>query len=368
MKHTVDVWPRSLRLQYVPLIRLVALAFGRKSPPPRAGNHDAPDLKPVMVGSRVPPLARLASAPVAATVDRIDWETPIDRTRWFFCETLTPLYYTRIYRELSLEHRRRYNQLTGMLANEIISVLETEFLQASLHAVASTRGDPDLLAAVQRFKEDERRHADIWLTLNRLSEPAWYASKTRRFVCMPAYARVASRVIARHPLAFPVVFWLQLAQEERSIEISRRCMRVAAERIEPRYAAAYAAHLPDEIRHVQIDRYLIERFYDSRSAMIRATTARLFKAVMARFLLTPVDSTARVISTLAAEFFELRPLVPRMRRELRELEKDDEYHEMMYSRRTTPNTFALFDRFEEFHQMRHVLRAYQPLPVRRRAS
>jgi hypothetical protein len=35
----------------------------------------------------------------------------------------------------------------------------------------------------------------------------------------------------------------------------------------------------------------------------------------------------------------------------------------MYSRRTTPLTFALFDEFPEFHQMRCVLRAYKPQPV-----
>ena len=39
-------------------------------------------------------LERLAAAPAQAGEDGIDWRTPIDRSRWFFCETLTPLYYT----------------------------------------------------------------------------------------------------------------------------------------------------------------------------------------------------------------------------------------------------------------------------------
>jgi hypothetical protein len=32
----------------------------------------------------------------------------------------------------------------------------------------------------------------------------------------------------------------------------------------------------------------------------------------------------------------------------------------MYSRHTTPITFALFDRFEEFRSLGRVLRGYQP--------
>jgi hypothetical protein len=77
-------------------------------------------------------------------------------------------------------------------------------------------------------------------------------------------------------------------------------------------------------------------------------------------LLMPVYSTTRVIQALALEFRELQPMVPRMLSELRKLQSDDRYHEMMYSRRTTPITFALLDRFEEFRGVGKTLRGYQP--------
>jgi hypothetical protein len=318
-------------------------------------------------GRRVSTLERLAAAPARAE-DRIDWRTPIDRSRWFFCETLTPLYYTAVYRDLGAEHRRRYNQLTAMMTNEIIAFMETEFLAAGLSAVESRHGDrrqpPGLHAAVRRFRDDERTHADIWHNLNRLSEPAWYASGNRRLLNIPRGALTAARLIARRPVAFPVVFWLQLVQEERSIDISRRCMRVSPQLMEPRYAAAYGAHLPDEARHVQIDRHLIEHFYRPRSIAVRQSTALLFRLIVKTLLVTPVHSTVRVVGVLAAECPEVKPLVPRMLRELRDLQSSVEYHEMMYSRRTTPVTFALFDEFPEFHQMRAVLRGYDPRPAR----
>ena len=319
-------------------------------------------------GRRASTLARLAAAPSKPAEDGIDWRTPIDRSRWFFCETLTPLYYTGVYRDLGVEHRLRYNQLSAMMANEIIAFMETEFLGAALTAVES-RGDrrqpSDLHAAVLRFRDDERRHADIWQNLNRLSEPTWYGSADLRLMNIPRGALMAARLIARHPVAFPVVFWIQLVQEERSLEISRRCMRVSPQLMEPRYAAAYGAHLPDEARHVQIDRHLIDHFYRPRSIAVRRASALLFRTIVGTLLVTPVNSTGRVVRVLAAEYPELAPLVPRMLRELGDLRSSIEYHEMMYSRRTTPVTFALFDEFPEFHQMRAVLRGYDPRPAGR---
>jgi hypothetical protein len=108
-------------------------------------------------------LERFVSSPEPTAAHAIDWRTPIDRSRWYFCETLTPLYYTPVYDELAVEHRRRYNQLTGMLASELIGLLETEFLNAALQAVESARDqDPAIRAAVVRFGDDERRHAEMW--------------------------------------------------------------------------------------------------------------------------------------------------------------------------------------------------------------
>jgi len=308
-------------------------------------------------------LERLANAPVRPRDAAVDWTAPIDRSRWFFCETLTPLYYTPIYRSLDLGHRRRYNQLTAMMANEIIAFMESEFLVVTLTAVSSASSHQlpgGLRAAVERFAEDERRHAQIWWQLNRLSEPQWYEHARWRMLRIPRGLLSAARFVARHPSTFPLVFWLQLVQEERSIEISRRCMRVPAASIESRYLAAYTAHLPDEARHVQIDRHLIDYYYRGRSALVRQASARLFKSLVRSLLVAPIHSTTRVVHTLAAEYRELTSLVPEMLRQLEALRYSSDYHDMMYSRRTTPVTFRLFDECPEFHSMRDVLLGYVP--------
>ena len=296
----------------------------------------------------------------------IDWTTPIDRSRRFYCEALTPLAYTRVYRELDEAHRLRYNQLTGIYSNELIGFLETFLLRRTLDALAGRRDlalPAALRSALHAFRAEEARHADLWKRLNRLSEPAWYADRDRRILCLPAAVLTAASVVASHPVACPLVFWIQLSQEERSIAISRAFARTVPGEIEPRYAAVYVAHLRDEVRHVQIDWHLIEHFFAGRPAAIRRLHAWAFRRLVGALFLVPAGSTARIVHLLVTECPELRPLAGRMLRELRALRHDDTYQSMMYSREATPITFALFDRFPEFHAMSRCLTAYRPRPT-----
>jgi hypothetical protein len=151
-----------------------------------------------------------------------------------------------------------------------------------------------------------------------------------------------------------------LALEERSLEISRRCLRMPADKIEPRYLAVYRTHAKHEVRHVQLDWHLIERFYAPLSPQSRRLNSRLLRVAVAHFFLPPTRSAVRVVRRLIAEFPELRPVRKLMQSQLANVGDDPAYQSMMYSRESTPITFSLFDRFEEMHAMRTVLRSYEP--------
>ena len=296
--------------------------------------------------------------------DEIDWRTPIDKSRWFICETVTPLYYTPIYASLALAHRRRYNQLTAMFGNELIAYLEREFLDTVLATLVLLPPQPEepsgLRQALKQFRDDERSHLALWHRLNRLSDPDGYRTTASRFLHVPPVLAAVARLVARYPLIVPVVFWIQLVQEERSVEISRRCLRLPTDRLEPRYRAVYRAHLRDEIRHVRIDTCLIEWFYARRSRLARTIAAGVFRQLLAAVFLAPGRSTARVLAALESEYPELGPAMPEIRRQLRRVAKDQGYQRMMYSREATPITFALLDRFPEFARLRRVLLEYSP--------
>jgi hypothetical protein len=307
--------------------------------------------------------ARLESGGGRWQAAGIDWSTPIDRSRRFYCETLSPLFYTPSYAGLSEPQRRRHTQLMGMLSNELIARLEADVVDHGLAAVERMADLPRELAdAVAGFRADERRHAGDWHRLNALSEPDWYrAGASSALLGVPPIAGRLAPGLARQPWAVPLVLWIQLLQEERSIDISRRLLRMPADRIEPRYAAVYRAHLRDEARHVRLDARLIAFVRARQSPAARRWTAACLRWVVRRFFLRPARSAERLLGILAAEFPELQPREPAIRRELRAVSGDDRYHAMMYSRATTPISFGLFDTHPEFHAMRTVLRAYTPL-------
>jgi P-aminobenzoate N-oxygenase AurF len=292
-----------------------------------------------------------------------DFETPIDRGCWFVCPTLTPLYYAPIYQELDEPHRRRYNQLTALSFSELIAFFETTFAASVLAALAkSRRNEPDrgLTDCLESFIAEERHHTEWWRRLNRLSDPELYRDADEAIIRPSGWAKLLLRQVTRRPQLFPMAFWVMLILEERSLEISRRCMRSGDHVIEPRYRAIYRAHLAHEVRHVQIDWHLIERYYAGRSAMLRRINARMLLTAVAHFFLPPTRAAVRVVGRLVEEHPELEPIAATMRRQLVDVGSEPAYHEMMYSRESTPIAFLLFDRFPELHSMRRVLLSYQP--------
>jgi hypothetical protein len=296
------------------------------------------------------------------SLDQIDFDSPIQRDKFFLCPTLTPLYYTPSYRTLSPAQAVRYNQITGMCFSELIGLFEESLASTALQSLtrrSPAEMPPDLLHGLRNFMDEEAKHCEMWRRLNRLSEPEWYRGTDRYIIRIPALAHLALRLMARRPRLFPAVIWVMLALEEHSMEISRRCARTNVP-LEPRYAMAYRLHMEEEVRHVQIDWHLLERFYRDCPRALRAVNARLFRLIMGTFFLRPVNSARHVVDLLVRGFPELSPRRNTMVRELRGLDRDEEYQRMMYSRTATPITFALFDGLPEFRGMGRVMRQYTP--------
>lgn len=309
-------------------------------------------------------LSRQAARP-AGSWDA-DGAVSIDFGRWFVCPTATPLYYTPVYGELSEAHARRYSQLMGMLNNELICFFETALAANVLTALSRPGrrgGSAELTACLSRFMEDEVRHTRMFRRLNRLSAPQWYGhegegdsgGRDHHLMVVPRPVYAALDFITRRPLAFPMILWVMLVMEERSLMLSRRYAKLPPAWVEPHYAAVYKVHLEDEVRHVQIDWHLLERFYTRCTSAVRRANAALFRTFIVGFFLTPARSNVRVVTQLSDEFPELRPLLPRMCRELRDLPRNPAYRAMMYSEATTPITFGLFNHFPELAPLRHEL-------------
>lgn len=310
------------------------------------------------------PLDRLcrAAASTPAYGEALDLATPVDRSRLFIAEELTPLWYTPAFRELTPAQALRYNQISGLAAGELIGLFEEEVAMVALRALRAAPVPADLREGLGWFLEEEARHAVIWWELNRLSEPEQYAVEKRRVVQTSAPRLGAMRWIAGHPRALPVVLWMMLLQEERSVAISRRSLAVS-ERLEPRWAAVYRLHLRDEIRHVHFDWHLLDLFYRDRSRPVRRLTAELLRRITAAFFLAPRRMAVRVLDLLIREHPGLAPHRPRFVRELTALEHDPAYRRMMYSRADLPISSHLLDGFPELASFRDFLLGPPPAPA-----
>jgi hypothetical protein len=247
-----------------------------------------------------------------------------------------------------------------MSFNELNAFFEQSFAGTALVALSGSSSiSAELGRCLEQFVREEAKHCELWRQLNRLCAPDWYNDTDRYIIRIsPPILGLLQAVTAR-PHLFPMVFWLMLALEEHSIEISRRCARAGGNVLEPHFLAIYRAHLEDEVRHVHLDWHLLEQVYVTRSRAIRHLNASMFRWVIGRFFLRPTGSALRVIDLLIREFPELLPLRPKMLQQLRALESNLEYQEMMYSRTATPIMFALFDQLPEFRDMGKVLLGYE---------
>lgn len=169
--------------------------------------------------------------------DRVVVDT-IDRSRPFTCNSICPLAHSPIWPTLTELQRLRYNQLVGLMQNEWICFFEQQFAVRVLPAVMR-RGaiPPELAQSLEHFVEDERRHTALFRSLNRAAQPEWYGDTDAHILRTPGVFRGVLRGLTARPDWFPMVLWVMLLMEERSLMISRR-YATSAQPIEPTFAAA----------------------------------------------------------------------------------------------------------------------------------
>ena len=152
--------------------------------------------------------------------------------------------------------------------------------------------------------------------LNRLAQPEWYSSTDYYILQLPSFVLRALNQITSRPILLPMVIWLMLMMEERSLLMSKRYAAAPAGTIDPLFMEVYRSHAEDEARHVQIDWHLLDEFYAKRPRWVQSVNARLLESVMTSILIKPRRSNVRIIELLVLEYPELRPLRERLIREV----------------------------------------------------
>ena len=145
-----------------------------------------------------------------------------------------------------------------------------------------------------------------------------------------------------------------LLMEERSLHISKR---MATADVDPAFAAVYRAHLEDEVRHVQTDWHLLERFWMSRPTWVRRANAKLLEAFVVGLFLRPRRANVRLVDVLVGDFPELQPRRDELATAARSLGESAGYRRMMYSPLVQPSAHDLMARRPELAGLLRRLRA-----------
>lgn len=294
-----------------------------------------------------------AAARIAAPLDG----TRIDFTRRFILEEFTPLFHTSGYRELPAAAQLRYNQLHALYFNEQVAFFEQEMLSPALVALMRSALPASLVTGLRTFFDEEQRHTAIFRALNRRCAPEFYEHSAHYFVRVARPWRALLAQMSSRPHLFPLLIWLALLQEERSLYYSKSCSEDATE-LEPHFVATHRAHLADEVGHIRWDQELLDWLWPQVGRTIRLVNARLLGWMLGEFFHLPKRSGLRVVEQVAREFPQLDSAA--LRREMRELEANNAYPHTLYSREITPRSFARFDAHPEFAWLARILPSYSP--------
>ena len=338
----------SLLLSYHSLVKTQVLQSFKRSESFYCRRSDSPVRAPcaIPIMSEIVALGMLAGRNSESQSDWcdsvVDWSSDVDQRRIFVCPTLTPLYYAEIYRELTAAQQLRYNQLSALSFNDLILFFERSFAGALGSLLRQReRRTAESRCELESFLADQRRHCELWRRLTSASVPRQHHVDDYRIIRVGRPLRVLLGMLTKRPRTFPVVVLMMLTLEEHSLEMSRRCARVASNVLEPHYRDAFRAHLLDEVRHVQIDSKILHELIDPLSGPIRRLNAGLFQLFLRKLWLRPARAAARVVKVLADELQELRPIQSRLLAGLVEAGNNPEYRRMMLSARCAPLLFRL---------------------------
>ena len=286
-----------------------------------------------------------------------DSEERIDTTRLFLAEEFTPLFHTPEYRSLPDAARLRYNQLHALYFNEQIAFFEQEMLSPALLALLGGALPPRLAKGLRTFFDEEQRHTARFRKLNLGCAPELYADRAYFFIRIARPWRAVLGAVAKRPRLFPLLVWLALLQEERSLHYSKGCLVHAAE-LEPHFVATHRAHLADEVGHVGWDEELLDWLWPQVSQVMRRMNARLLNWMLGEFFHLPKRAGRRVVGQLVKEHPHLDATA--LHRAMAGLQNSPAYLRTLYSREITPRTFARFDTAPEFALLARTLPGYRP--------
>ena len=299
----------------------------------------------------------------AFALEDLDWSQAVDHAKPWEPEGLGALWFLPSFALLAPQERLRCNQLHALGVCEQFVWFERQLIRAIGNVLRAGALPPALHEALGHFVVEERKHIAMFGRLLQKSAPRGYATRAPRlFGASMAQQFTMDRVTA-HPRTLLAWIWLAIVVEERTLFFSREHLRAASSApglIDTLHAQVHAFHFRDEARHYHLDQHLLTWLYDPQPRWKKRLAAAMFYAMM-RSYVAGARTATRILQQLGREFSHLRAgLLPRLRAELGQVARREDYQQRLFSRAALPHSFALLAEYRE-----HA-RLWDLFPVARR--
>lgn len=287
-------------------------------------------------------------------LEDLDWSQAIDRTKPWEPEGLGALWFLPSFASLAPNERLRCNQLHALGVCEQFVWFEQQLIRAVGNVLRAGGLPATLQEALGHFLSEERKHIAMFWRLLEKSAPRWYATRAPRLFGVSRVQQFAMDRMTAHPRTLLAWIWLAVLVEERTLFFSRehmRSARTAAGSIDALHARVHEFHFRDEARHYHLDQHLLTWLYDPEPRWKKDLAAAMFYAMM-RAYVAGARTATRILEQLGREFPHLHAaLLPRLRAELGQVARREDYHRRLFSRAALPHSFALLAEYREHERL-----------------
>lgn len=289
---------------------------------------------------------------LAYGIDALDWERPVDRTKFWSPPGISPLSHLPSFERLEERHKIRYNQLFAVGVCEQFVWFEQHLAVPVLRLLIDTSPQmpPLLRDALEIFIEEEHKHSEMFWRMCEKAEPSFYPERQFYLFNTTKLQDMALGLMLKYPKAFLLWIWAVIFFEERTVDYCRqywKAKRKTPDLIDPSFTELHEYHFKDEGRHFQLDQHLLTWLYDPEPRWKKRMAAKMFYRLMKAYT-SPRRTSLRVLDVMEREFPELKAeLSPALRAELPQLARSRSFHEMAFSRHAVGRSLELFREYPE---------------------
>ncbi len=294
-----------------------------------------------------------------------DFFFDISRDDYWFPVELTPWNYLPSYRLLPKALQKRYNQLYALGTNEVFAIFEVEFVSSILHKLKKTVPDnPYLVRSLEKFREEEIKHAEMFHLLNECACPEYYGQGKKYFLSRSAHPSgiILLNLFKKFPKIFGIWVWIALFFEERSLVYSKYFLTADNVHLNRQFREIHKLHMMEEAHHVQLDEVFVHYFYRPLSPWKRKLTGWLLDKIVKSYA-APRRMSKAIARVLIQEFPDHQGTISQCLSELPSLKSNRDFQEISLGPKATERTRRLMSMFPEFQKaLRALSQDSQPNP------